>query len=496
MKRHALALLALTAVASFLLGLVAAGPGANAVPNLARGASPGTGAAASVAAPQTPAGPGLAVVAGAVDFAAVAARLNGAVVNVDTTARDTEDGSRPVLPRRWSDEVREGSGSGFVIDPAGLILTNYHVIYDATRVTVTLRDGRMFKASVVGVDPAIDVALLQVSAREPLPSAPLGHSAALRVGEWVCAIGNPLGYVHSVTVGVVSFLGRKVFDPSLDALIQTDAAITFGNSGGPLINAHGQVVGITTAISAQAANIGFAVPIDQVAAVLPQLRETGRVTRGDLGLGLTTVTPALQRALRLQPSRGALIQDVSENTPAERAGLRAYDVIVAADDQEIVSDDELNRFIAGRAPGVVTQLEIWRDGRTIRTPVKLTERPLPPSMRAMTAEAGKVRPAGRDGQLLGFSVIDLDAATVRRRNLPETLAGVVIASVDPAGPSRVMPIKSGQILLEINRERVTSVAHYRAIVAALRPGAPVALLIYDPASRQRLIQSIVTDPPS
>ena len=143
------------------------------------------------------------------------------------------------------------------------------------------------------------MALLKIPAREPLPVAPLGDSSTLRVGEWVCAIGNPLEYVHSVTVGVVSFLGRKVFDQSLDALIQTDAGITFGNSGGPLINARGEVVGITTAISAQAANIGFAIPISQVVSVLPQMKRDGRVSRGYIGVGLTNVTPALQRALEL-----------------------------------------------------------------------------------------------------------------------------------------------------------------------------------------------------
>jgi serine protease Do len=314
------------------------------------------------------------------------------------------------------------------------------------------------------------------------------------VGEWVCAIGNPLGYVHSVTVGVVSFLGRKVFDPSLDALIQTDAAITFGNSGGPLINGRGQVVGITAAISGQAANNGFAVPIDQVVAVLDQMRDTGRVTRGYLGVGLTSLTPELQRALRVTPDRGALVQDVPENTPAERAGLLPYDVIVAADGRPVDSDEMLTRFVASRPPGAMAQLEIWRDGKTVPVAVKLTERPLPPSMRAQSGDAAKVQTASRDSLLLGLTVIELDAATVHRRNLPDTLAGVVITSVDPAGPSRVTPIKAGQVLLEINRQRVTSVAQYRAIVAGLRPGAPVALLIYDPATRQREIQSIATDP--
>jgi len=379
MKRWLWPLLALTGVVGFLLGLVAAGSGRAPIPQIARlPAAPAAGPLALVAQP-LPASD--AVPSAPVDFATVVSRLNGTVVNVDTVSRDSEEGSRFVFPRRWSDELREGSGSGFVIDPAGLILTNYHVIDDATRVTVTLRDGRIFKARVVGIDPAIDVALLQVSPSEPLRAAPLGRSKNLRVGEWVCAIGNPLGYVHSVTVGVVSFLGRKVFDPSLDALIQTDAAITFGNSGGPLINARGEVVGITAAISGQAANIGFAVPIDQVVAVLQQMRETGTVTRGYLGLGLTTITPELQRALHLQPAQGALVQEVPESTPAERAGLRPYDVIVAADDQPISSDEELTRFIASRRPGALARLQVWRDGETIAVPVKLTQRPLPPSMR-------------------------------------------------------------------------------------------------------------------
>ena len=495
MTRWVWPLLAVLTVTAFLLGLVAAGPAARMPAGNPRPGSAGTWPVASPAEPASENGRATAAPVG-VDFAGVAARLTASVVNIDTAGHDTAEGMRFVYPRRWSDDVREGSGSGFIIDSSGLILTNYHVIYDAARVTVTLRDGRAFKAQVVGVDPAIDVALLSVAAHEPLPAAPLGRSGALRVGEWVCAIGNPLGYVHSVTVGVVSFLGRKVFDPGLDALIQTDAAITFGNSGGPLINTRGHVVGITTAISAQAANIGFAVPIDQITAVLPQLRETGRVTRGYLGLGLTAVTPALQRALRLDPNHGALIQDVNENTPAEVAGFRPYDVIVGIDGRPVASDEELTRIVAGQAPGLVVKLQVWRDGRTIDVPVKLTERPLPPSIETMTAEARKVRPVGRDAQMLGLSVSDIDAAMARRKNLPDTLAGVLITAVDPAGPSRLTAIKVGQVLIEVNRQRVSTVAQYRHVLADLPPGAAVAVLVYDPASRQRLIQLIALDPPS
>jgi serine protease Do len=496
MKRAALFLAALTGLVCFLLGLVAAGSHSRdgSTPYPLR---PEPTQKASLTVTAEPAAPALTVPGGQADFAAVANNLNGAVVNVDAAARGSEDRSRLVIPRRWQDEggAREGSGSGFIIDPAGFILTNFHVIDGADRLTVKLRDGRMFRAQVVGVDPAIDVALLQIPARDPLMAAPLGKSESLRVGEWVCAIGNPLGYDHSVTVGVVSFLGRKVFDPSLDSLIQTDAAITFGNSGGPLINARGQVVGITTAISAQAANIGFAVPIDQVIAVLPQLRERGRVSRGYIGIGLTNVTPVLQRALKIEPAHGALVEYVSADTPAERAGLRTYDVIVAADGHAIQSDDELIRYISAREPGAMASLDVWRDGQVRPLSVKLEERPLLPALQPRGPVNANVEPASRDSALLGFSVRDREVADVRRLAMPDTLSGVVIVDVDPAGPARTAPIHRGQVLLEVNRQRVTSEAEFRAVLASLRPGAAVAVLVYDPSLKERAIYSITIDPP-
>jgi serine protease Do len=212
-----------------------------------------------------------------INFADIAARLNPAVVNIDASARSrrarrlAEEGGRPgpsddpfdLGRQRGADIPRRGMGTGFLIDAEGHILTNHHVIEGAERLTVKLADGRSLRAEVVGSDPDTDIALIKVSAPAPLPHASLGDSDDLRVGEWVCAIGNPLAYEHTVTVGVVSFLGRKLFDAGLDNYIQTDAAISFGNSGGPLINSRGQVIGINSAISRQASNIGFAVPINQ-----------------------------------------------------------------------------------------------------------------------------------------------------------------------------------------------------------------------------------------
>jgi serine protease Do len=495
MTRQTGALIGLSAVASFLLGLVAAGT-----------RPPVSGATQAIPAPPaharpltitatTPADTPIPASGTPVDFAVVAERLNAAVVNVDTASRGAE--GRPRFSRRYSttdpDAPREGSGSGFIIDASGFILTNHHVVAGADRVTVTLSDGRAFRADIVGSDPVIDVALLQVHADDPLPVAPLGDSEQLRVGEWVCAIGNPLGvYVHSVTVGVVSFLGRKLFDQTLDNYIQTDAAISVGNSGGPLINARGEVVGITTAISSQAANIGFAIPIGQVIDILPQLREYGTVTRGSIGVGLTNVTATVRDALSLGPDRGALVQDVSLDTPAARAGLRAYDVVVGVDGHVVTSDEELIRYIASQAPGTGVTLRIWREGGERSIAVRLAQRVVTTRGR-QPVTASDSRPAA-DWAPLGLRVRELDAEAIERLRLPADVAGVLVSEVDPAGPSRLANLRINQVILEINRQPIASVDQYRAQVSALAAGAPVALLVFDRATNQRVICTVIADP--
>jgi serine protease Do len=256
-------------------------------------------------------------------------------------------------------------------------------------------------------------------------------------------------------------------------------------------------VGITTAISAQASNIGFAIPITQVVAILPQLRETGRVTRGFIGVGLTDLTPALHRALKIDPDRGALVQDVSPDTPAERAGLRAYDVITRVDSVGIRSDEDLIRYISGRPPGSLASLEVWREGAARSVSVKLTERPLAETARSRTTRLQSVRPvAGRDQGPLGMMVRDLDRATAMRQGIPEGIEGVIVMDVDPAGPARLAKLRTGHIVLEINRRRVSSAAEFLTIVGSLKPGEVAAMLVYDKISDQRLITAIVVDPPS
>lgn len=487
MRRAIYPVIGLSIAASFLLGLLAAGARGGKAPALPQRIGPplsleASATVAPAAAPAAPPGP--------VDFAAVAERLNPSIVNVDTAVRnDVTD-----TPRRGVDRgPREGSGSGFIIDPAGYILTNHHVIDGADRITVTLSDGRAMHAELVGADPAVDVALLKVDAGGPLQPAAIGSSGALRAGEWVCAIGNPLGYVHSVTVGVVSFLGRKVFDQSLDNLIQTDAAISFGNSGGPLINARGEVVGITTAISTQASNIGFAVPIDQVTAVLPQLRETGRVARGYIGVVLTSVTPALASALSLGHVRGALVQDVSLDTPAARAGLRAYDVVTAIDGTMVSSDEDLIRAVAARQPGTLATLSVVRDGAKTRLDIKLTERPLPQPTRASRVRTDLQPAEGHPGGPLGIEVSGLDAAAIRRLGVPASMSGVLITDLDATGPARAARLRRGQVVLEVNRQPTPTPEAFRAINRSLGPGAAAAVLVYDPIADQRLIVPVLIE---
>ena len=256
---------ALTGIIGLLVGIILSTPRvpADAATRVANAAVTGPAAAPERASQVAP-----AASTPSISFADIAARVNPAVVNIDATARSRRarrlmqdgaqrDGDPLDLDRRGGDAPRRGTGTGFLIDPAGYILTNHHVIEGAERLTVKLADGRSLRAEVIGSDPDTDIALIKISGPTPFPHATLGDSNALRVGEWVCAIGNPLAYEHTVTVGVVSFIGRKLFDASLDNYIQTDAAISFGNSGGPLINARGQVIGINSAISRQANNIGF-----------------------------------------------------------------------------------------------------------------------------------------------------------------------------------------------------------------------------------------------
>ena len=303
--------------------------------------------------------------------------------------------------------------------------------------------------------------------------------------------------MHSVTVGVVSFIGRKLFDASLDDYIQTDAAINFGNSGGPLINSAGEVIGINSAISSRASNIGFAVPINQARTILEQLKTRGRVSRGFMGVGLTDVTPALQRSLSLAVEHGAMVQDVNVASPAERAGLRPYDVIVEVDGRQVVTNEELIRDISARQPGTVVRLGVLRDSRRQNLTVKLGERPNAAGEASSQPDVIGNRPRPREtepaGETLGLVVRELDRNFVGRLEIPQTVQGVVISRVDPTGPGFQALLRRGFVIMEINRRPVLSVADYERQVAAARPGDVLALYVYDPTIAQRSLVTVTVE---
>jgi serine protease Do len=516
-RPFALVTLSLTAMMAFMIGLIVAGSVAPAAGPL-RGSPAGDPAPAVLEqqvapAPSVPASAPspsrrAAVAAGGlVNFADIAERLNPAVVNIEATGRAGGMGGRRPRPQsdfnpldegnpapQGSPAVRPQSGTGFVIERDGKILTNYHVIQNAERILVKFSDGRSLPARVLGIDPETDIALLKVEATN-LPAAPLGDSDTLRVGEWVCAIGNPLAYEHTVTVGVVSYLGRKLFDSSLDNYIQTDAAINFGNSGGPLINGNGEVVGINSAISQRASNIGFAVPINEATAILPQLKSEGRVARGYIGVALTDVDPDLQRSLKLGSFQGAIVQDVTSGSPGQRAGLRTYDLITGIDGKRVLSNDEIIREVARRGPGTLARLQVIRDSREHMLTVRLGERP----GRQSSGPSEEANPSARlplaPALPLGLGVRDLDRATSRRLRLPDGVTGVVVARVDPLSAAYDAGIQRDYVVMEINRRPVTSADSYNRLARAAHPGDVLAVYVYMPRTEQRAIRVVRVDAP-
>jgi serine protease Do len=499
-SRFAYFTVGLSAAVAFLVGMVVTG---SLSPSPATSAP--TVSAARNVREDRPFMPGIA---GVVNFADVAERMNPAVVNIDATSRRRtrpQSNGRPGRPelfedpfdnRRFRDAPRRGAGTGFLIDADGYILTNHHVVDGADRITVKLTDGRSLRAEVIGSDPDTDIALIKVEAEKKFPHAVLGDSNDLRVGEWVCAIGNPLAYEHTVTVGVVSFIGRKLFDMSLDNYIQTDAAINFGNSGGPLINARGEVIGINSAVSRQASSIGFAIPINQAKLILPQLKDRGHVQRGYIGVALRDVDPDLQAPLGLPQTSGALVQDVTAGSPAERAGLKPYDLITSVDAQDVATNDALIREISARAPGSTAKLEVIRDGRPREVIVKLAER------RAARDAADRPEPARNSDRLqpdsigpgdLGVTVIEIDARNAHRFDIPQGMTGLLVQRVEAMSAAQDAGIERGHIILEINRDPVDSVAKLRRAVERTRPGSALAVLIYIPDIDEKNIRTVRMD---
>jgi serine protease Do len=328
--------------------------------------------------------------------------------------------------------------------------------------------GRDYPAEVKGDDATTDLALLRIDAGRDLPYLDLGDSGSLRVGDWVMVIGSPLQLESTVTVGVVSAKGRSGFllaDSSFQNFIQTDAAINRGNSGGPLIDVHGDVVGIATAMNFGAENIAFAVPVDTLKQVLPQLRTEGRVRRGYLGVSIANLDHEMVEAFGLESTQGALVQHVERDTPAGRGGLEHGDVIVRVDDHRVRETRDLIDYVSSRPPGSSVEIEVVRDGRPHLLDVELGER------RTDVAELSPpaVEP-GADQEWLGLGYEDLDLESRRTLELPEDFAGVLVSRVAPSSPLYEEGLRSGDVITEVNGRTVAGAAALGDVLARARSG--------------------------
>ncbi len=409
-------------------------------------------------------------------FAEIVSSVNPAVVHVDVIEEARRNVHEGVEDAPELDVPGRGEGSGFIIDPAGYILTNHHLVPGPARVRVRLADRRELPARLVGADPSTDLALIKVES-QGLPVVRLGDSDRLRVGDWVCAIGNPLSFDHTVTVGVVSSKGRKIFNASFDSYIQTDAAINPGNSGGPLINAEGEAVGINAAVSSEGQGIGFAIPINLAKGVLEQLRTTGHVSRGYLGIQLHELDPDLQKLLGLPEPRGAVVLEVLKGGAGESAGLRRYDVITAVSGRGIADGDELVRTIAAMPPGTPVTLGIFRDGKALSVSTKLSEREADGEEAATTVKP-PATPAAR-GDALGLVVGEMATRARSESGVPLDHKGVVVRDVVGLDPG-TDDLEEGDLIVEVNRHPTPDAATYRKVLGTLAPGQSAWLYVYRP----------------
>lgn len=364
-----------------------------------------------------------------------------------------------------------GSGSGLIIDPEGHIVTNNHVIGDATEIEVRFSDKTKLIAHVIGKDPDTDLAVLKVTTDRPLLSARFGDSAGIKVGQWVLAVGNPFGLDRTVTLGVISGIGRENINLSrYENFIQTDASINPGNSGGPLFNLRGEVIGINTAIINFAQGIGFAIPSNMAKQVIEQLLAKGKVVRGWLGVGIQPLTAELAKKFGVAEGEGVLVNEVFEKDPAALAGIKPGDVIVRIDGAVVDSPNKLSRLIATLTPGATSKIEIVRDLKRLTMDIPLTER------RDTTVVASISQQEEKTGVRLGLDLQDLTAPLAERFKLRES-KGVLIAKVEPNSLAQAEGLREGDLIKEVNRMEVSSVGEFTSAIARSRRGDTLLLRV-------------------
>ena len=432
------------------------------------------------------------------DFTALVERIGPAVVNV-TTSRTQRVAAMPGTARGVPDPLQDflrrfmppgagangaptpefrsrGVGSGFVIDSTGHVLTNAHVVAGADEVTVRLANSKQeHQARVVGSDPQTDVALLKVDAAD-LPVAPIGDSSRLRAGEWVAAIGSPFGFANTITAGIVSATERSLPDETYVPFIQTDVALNPGNSGGPLLNTRGEVVGINSQIYSRTGGymgVSFAIPIAAAMDIAQQLRTDGKVTRGRLGVTIQDVSTQLAKSFRLEPARGALVNSVDPDGPAAAAGLQPGDVLLRFDNKVIGEGGDLSRLVAQTKPGRTVDVEVWRDGtaRTLKATVGTAPAPRTEAMARGAQPDASAAGRGNAGRL-GLTVSELPQPARRALGVDY---GLVVEDV--RAPNADAALEQGDVIVAVNNRRFDSVEAFNREVAKAEPGSTVAVLV-------------------
>ena len=421
-------------------------------------------------------------------FSEIAAADSPTVVNISTTKVVKRD-SNPLFddqffdlfnpfrefraPKKWKEQ---SLGSGVIVSPDGYIITNNHVIEQADEIRVTLFDKRSFKARLIGADAKTDVAVVKVDAKD-LPTIRWGDSDKLQVGEFVLAIGNPFGLSHTVTMGIISAVGRaNVGIADYEDFIQTDAAINPGNSGGPLVNIRGELIGINTAIFSRSGGyqgIGFAVPSNMVRMVMGQLEEKGKVTRGWLGVTIQELTPDLSQKFGLSSPEGALVGDVAKGSPADKAGIRRGDIITEFNGRKVKDVGNLRNMVAQSRVGTEAPVTIRRGDKEYSFKVMIVELP--------KESAEPAQPNAPDDQtfegMVGFSVMDLTREVARQLGLGKDEKGVVVIRVEPGSSAEEAGIRKGDVIQEVNRRKVEKLDDYSRITSGLRAGDTVLLFI-------------------
>jgi serine protease Do len=392
-------------------------------------------------------------------------------------------GPRRNQPRDDEEHKEVQGGTGFVISEDGYIVTNNHVVESADRVDVRLKKEK-YSAKIVGRDAATDLALLKIDAKQHLTPIPLGDSDKARVGDWVMAIGDPLNFDKTVTVGVVSAKDRSGLTAdaatrSFENFIQTDAAINFGNSGGPLINVNGEVIGINTAMFRPAQNIGFAVPINTLKTILPQLREKGKVTRGYLGINIKNVESDEAAAFKLKASEGAFVEQVLPGQPADQAGVKPGDTIVRVDNRPVKDTRDLIGYVSSKAPGTKVRLGIVREGKENNITVTLGDRGA-----ENVAEDGRGGPSGEESHgKIGLSVQPLTPQVRQMTGIDPKLEGLYVTRVKEVSPAADAQLREGDVITQVNGKAIRSPEEFGRVVQGTRKGEYLRLYVYRPQAK-------------